>query len=171
MKQLLLSFFLLGFVGCKGPEELPTVKKLDLDKYQGKWYEIARLPNGFEKNLKCTTAEYTFKKNGKIRVLNKGFSMTKEKYKKAEGTAWVPAQAYPARLKVSFFGPFAGNYYVIELDENYAYALVGDPSRKYLWILSRTPQLDNKIYEHLVATAKAQGFPVDELIKVTHDCR
>ncbi len=108
--------------------------KVDIEKYTGQWYEIARLPNSFERGLKCTTATYTLKKNGKIKVLNKGYSIEETgKVSTAKGSAWIPDPDYPGRLKVSFFWPFAGNYYIISLDEKYENVLVKfkiDPSDK-----------------------------------------
>lgn len=151
-------------------QELPTVEKVDLSKYAGMWYEIARLPNSFEKGLECVTATYTLKSNGKIEVLNKGYSAEKGKYKTAKGTAQVPDMAYPGRLKVTFFWPFYGKYYIMALDENYQYVLVGDPSRKYLWILSRSRTLDEPIYSELMALAKTQGFDTDQVIRIDQNC-
>jgi apolipoprotein D and lipocalin family protein len=173
------KFFLMTFTAltimttlnsCKTTNELSTVQKVDITKYLGTWYEIARLPNRFEKDMKCVTATYSLKKNGKIKVLNKGFKITKNKYVSAKGTAWIPNNNFPGRLKVRFFWPFSGDYYIIALDENYQYALVGDPSRKYLWILSRTPVLDQKTYDMLVKLAKDKGFDTDNLLKIEHDC-
>ena len=97
-------------------QDLPTVDRVDIRKYSGTWYEIARLPNSFEKGLECVTATYTLKSNGKIEVLNKGYSAKKDKFQTAKGTALVPDPAYPGRLKVTFFWPFYGNYYIMELD-------------------------------------------------------
>lgn len=155
----------------KPTQNLSTVKEVDIQKYAGQWYEIARLPNSFEKGLGCVTATYTLKKNGKIEVLNQGRSIKKPgKKSTAKGTAWVPDAAYPGRLKVSFFWPFAGNYYIISLDQDYNYALVGDPSRKYLWVLSRSKALDNTIYTELLDIAKVNGFDIDKVIKVNQGC-
>jgi lipocalin len=170
MKYLTPAFCLFCIMSCTAPKELYTVSELDLEKYKGTWYEIARLPNSFEKGLKCVTANYSIKDNGKINVLNKGYSTKKEKYKTANGTAWVPDSKYPARLKVRFFWPFAGNYYVITLDEDYSYALVGDPSRKYLWVLSRTKILDRDIFNELLDVAASKGFEVSSMIRVEQDC-
>ena len=162
---------MLSFLSCKPAASLSTVERVDIKKYEGEWYEIARLPNSFEKGLNCVTATYTLKENNKIEVLNKGYSIKdKGKIKTAKGTAWVPDSDFPGRLKVSFFRPFSGDYYIISLDEEYKYALVGDPSRKYLWILSRTKSLDDKVYSDLLELAKINDFDIGNIIKVNQDC-
>ncbi len=167
----IMAILSLILFGCKAPKELPTVSEINLQKYSGTWYEIARLPNRFEKGLECITANYTLKVDGTIQVINKGYEIPdKQKIKSAEGKAKVPDQNYPGRLKVSFFGPFYGNYYIIELDDNYQYVLVGEPGRKYLWILSRTKQLDAGIYDRLTDIAQSNGFDTTKLIKVQQDC-
>jgi apolipoprotein D and lipocalin family protein len=172
MKTKLLIFLIMAaFLSCKSTQELSIVDQVDIQKYLGTWYEIARLPNSFEKGLECVTATYTLKDNGKIEVLNKGRSIEKENVSKsAKGTAWVPDAEYPGRLKVTFFWPFSGNYYIMALDENYQYALVGDPSRKYLWVLSRSKTLDDGIYSALMDHANKDGFAIDQVIRVNQDC-
>jgi len=167
---LIILTIIISLNSCKTYKELSTVKEVDINKYLGTWYEIARLPNSFEKNMKCVTATYSLKDNGKIKVVNKGYLTTKNKYKSATGTAWVPDSKFPGQLKVSFFGPFAGNYYIVELDKDYQYVLIGEPSRKYLWILARTPELDINIYENLINIAKNKGFAVENILKIKHDC-
>jgi apolipoprotein D and lipocalin family protein len=170
-KNLLILLTMLSIFSCKTAKDLPTVNKVDLTKYSGLWYEIARLPNSFEKGLECVTATYTVKPNGKIAVLNQGRPSTdKTKLKSAKGTGWLPNANYPGRLLVSFFWPFSGNYYIIALDENYNYALVGDPSRKYLWILARSKELDAKSYSKLLETANMNGFDIEKIIKIKQDC-
>lgn len=162
---------MMSFLSCKTTQNLNTVQEVDIVRYVGQWYEIARLPNSFEKGLECVTANYTIKKNDKIEVLNKGYSIEKAgKLSTAKGRAWVPDLEFPGRLRVSFFWPFAGNYYIISLDEDYKYALIGDPSRKYLWILSRSKELDNTIYSELLDIAKVNGFDIDKVIKVNQKC-
>ena len=168
-KYLILLIMTSIFSGSIA-QELPTVEKVDLSKYAGTWYEIARLPNSFEKGMQCVTATYTLKDNGKVKVLNKGYLTKKGKYKSAKGTAWVPDDDYPGRLKVSFFWPFAGNYYIMALDEGYRYALVGDPSRKYLWVLARSKTLEESIYSELMALAKSKGFDVDQVKRIDQSC-
>ena len=169
--MILISIIVAGFLSGQPTNELPTVGEVDFHRYAGLWYEIARLPNSFEKGLECVTAQYTVKDNGRIRVLNKGFSAKKGVFKTAKGRAWVPDDQFPGRLKVSFFWPFAGNYYIIELDKHYNFALVGDPSRKYLWVLSRTGELDESIYLKLLDKARTHGFETGKLVRIEHNCK
>jgi apolipoprotein D and lipocalin family protein len=171
IRNILMIIIMINFLSCKTSRDLPTVNVVDINKYAGTWYEIARLPNRFEKGLECVSATYTVRNNGKIDVLNKGYLTEKNhKLKKINGLAWVPSAEYPGRLKVRFFWPFSGNYYIISLDENYSYALVGDPSRKYLWILSKSKNLDNKIYSELLNVAKMNGFNIEKVIKTNQEC-
>jgi len=145
-----------------------TVKELDLDRYLGKWYEIARYPHSFEKNLVGVTATYLIRNDGKIKVLNQGYKHTLDgKLSKAVGKAKIPDPVNePAKLKVSFFLWFYGDYFVIELDENYQWAVIGSSSPNYLWILSRTPQLEDDVYNDLIARIKKRGYDLDKLILV-----
>ena len=162
---------ILGLFSCKSVKELPTVKEVNLEKYAGKWFEIAKLPNRFEKGLECATATYTIKKNGKIEVFNQAYlSNNKSKVKNIKGTAWVPDSAYPGRLKVRFFWPFSGDYQIIYLDEQYNHVLVGSPSRKYLWILARTKQIDDATSNKLLEIAKTNGFDINKVVKEVQDC-
>ena len=175
MKQafLWLLVFLLG--GCMGvPENVRIVENVDASRYLGKWYEIARLDHTFERGLEQVTATYSQKENGSIKVINRGFNTEKKVWKEAEGKAYFidPANADGSRtgkLKVSFFGPFYGAYNIIELDKtDYRYVMICGPDKSYLWILSRTPQLDDTVKQTLVAKAKSLGFATDKLIFVTH---
>jgi apolipoprotein D and lipocalin family protein len=175
MKKLLsLVYFtlLIIFTSCSSQmKTLKTVPEVDLNRYTGKWYEIARLPNSFEKGLVCCTAEYGLRADGKISVTNSGVKEDSDKVSSVTGKAWVPDPAEPGRLKVQFFWPFAGGYYIFHLDqENYQYALVGTPSRKYLWILAREPKIDDSLYLELMGIAVKNGFTVEELLKVRQDC-
>lgn len=174
MKKLIVPIVLLILsTSCTSQmQPLNTVPGVDLEKYAGKWYEIARLPNSFEKGLDCVTAEYTLRDDGKVTVLNSGRKeKDPEKRNSAKGKAWVPDPNEPGRLKVSFFWPFAGNYYIFHLDkENYRYSLVGDPSRKYFWILARNPQMEQAQYDSLMEIARQNGFPVEQVIRVNQEC-
>ena len=146
--------------------ELETVAHVDIDRYMGTWYEIAKLPQSFEKGLVGVTATYSILPNGKVRVLNKGYKRDfNGKVKTAEGKAVVVDAKTNAKLKVTFFWPFTGDYWILELGEDYEYAVVGDESRKYLWILSRTPQMDDATYNGLVKRAHTKGFDVSKLEK------
>jgi apolipoprotein D and lipocalin family protein len=175
MKILILSLLLL-FSGCLSGQknnngkmiDKSTVKSLDIDRYAGKWYEIARFPNSFEKNLVGVTATYKLRSNGKIDVINQGYMGSLDgKLKTAKGKAYIPDKKEPGKLKVAFFLFFYADYYVMELDTiNYQWALIGSSTDKYLWILSRTPQLDPETYQMLIDKAKKRGYNVDKLIPV-----
>jgi apolipoprotein D and lipocalin family protein len=162
---------MFNFLFSSSTKELPTVAKVDIQKYAGQWYEIARFPNRFEKGLVCVTANYSVKENGKIEVINSGHLTDDiQKIKTAKGIAWIPNEKYPGRLKVRFFWPFSGKYYIIALDRNYQYVLVGDPSRKFLWVLSRTKVLSDEVYSKLLEIAKENGFDIGKLIRINQDC-
>lgn len=144
-----------------------TVGNLDIDKYLGRWYEIARFPHSFEKNLVGVTATYSLRKDGKIRVVNQGYKGTLDgKQSTAEGKAKIPDPNDPSRLKVSFFLFFYGDYYVMELDEDYGWAMIGSSTPDFFWILSRTPQMDEKVYQNLLENARERGYNLEKLIKV-----
>lgn len=155
---------------------LRTVEYVNLDKYVGTWYEIARFDQKFQRNCTAVKATYTKLNNGEIKVFNECNLYSPEgKYKSSIGRAWVNDKKTNAKLKVQFFlrwwrlNLFSGNYWVIELDEeNYTYAVIGDPSRKYLWILSRTSTMDESLYQELVARARAQGFNTEHLLRTIH---
>jgi len=144
-----------------------TVKTLDLDRYLGTWYEIARFPHSFEKDLVGVTATYSLRDDGLIKVLNQGYKNTLDgELSLAEGKAKVPDPMKPANLKVSFFWIFYAEYNVLELGENYEYAMIGSSSAKYFWILSRTPIMDETTYEMLLEKARKRGYNLDKLEKV-----
>lgn len=173
MRILVLFCFLVILNSCKSDmEPLKTVENVDLERYLGTWYEITRLPNRFEKGLICVTAEYSLREDGKIKVTNKGHKEENpEEISTAIGKAWQPDPNETGRLKVQFFWPFSGKYYIFHLDkENYNYALVGDPSRKYFWILSRQPQIENTLYNELVSIADENGFDSSKFYKTPQDC-
>ena len=149
-------------------KSMTVVNTIDLEKYLGTWYEYARLDVSFERGMTGTQANYTMLKpdckgRTRIRVINSGFK--NGKIKKAKGKAYIPDANEPARLLVSFFGPFYGDYNVIALDtENYKYALVAGSSTKYLWILTREKELDPMILDMLLAKASSYGYDTDALI-------
>ena len=148
-------------------QTLQTVPFVDLGKYAGKWYEIASFPQRFQKNCTCTTAEYTLTDNGFVIVENrckKDNPNGKQTYIK--GKAFVVENSGNAKLEVQFFWPFKGKYWIIDLADDYSYAVVSHPNRKYLWILSRTPQLPEKIYEEILSRLKEKNFDLAKL-KVT----
>lgn len=153
-------------------QKVPTVvATVDLNRYKGTWYEIARLPNSFERKLKCISATYTLRDDGKITVLNKGQYITDpHKTNTAKGVAWIPDKNSPAKLKVQFFWPFSGDYWIMYLDKEYLYVLVGDPSLKYLWILAREKKMDETTYKMLLQKAIDNGYDVKPIIRVEQDC-
>jgi len=144
-----------------------TVKELDLNRYLGKWYEIARFPHSFEKNLVGVSATYSLRDDGKIKVLNQGYKNTLEgERSEAVGKAKIPNKQDLGKLKVSFFWIFYADYFVLELDENYKYVMIGSSSPKYFWILCRTPQMAPEVYEMLLEKARKRGYNLDKLYKV-----
>ena len=142
-----------------------TVKKLDIPRFMGKWYEIARYEHTFEKGMTHVTAEYSLKPDGKIQVINKGIKNGKAKEIVGKAKQPNPIE-YPGRLKVSFFLWFYSDYYVLELDNDYQYAIIGSSSDKYLWILSRTPELPKETLDKLLANIKQRGYDLSRLIFV-----
>ncbi|MCT4642921.1 MAG: lipocalin family protein [Bacteriovoracaceae bacterium] len=149
---------------------LPTVENVDIHKYLGTWYEIARFDQKFQKNCTAVTATYTLRKNGSVNVLNKCRKYNiNGKLKKAKARAWITDKNTNAKLKVQFFlrfikiNAFAGNYWILALGDNYEYAMIGDPSRKYLWILSREKTLPEDTYNMLTSKAHELGFDITKL--------
>jgi len=145
---------------------LEVVPHVELEKYLGKWYEIAHLPFRFEDDCTDITATYSLSKDGNVSVLNE--CLKDGKQKEAKGKAKVVDKNTGAKLKVIFFWPFSADYWIIDLGKDYDYAVVGTPNRKYLWILSRTPQMDDKLFSQLIESAKSKGFIVNNLIKTSH---
>lgn len=171
---LLLTIF--GFNCCnsngqKNNSTMQTVKNVDIERYMGTWYEIARFPHSFEKGLVGVTATYSLKKNGKIQVVNQGYKDSfNGKHSKAKAVAKIPNSNEPGKLKVYFFFLFGADYYILELDEKeYQYAMVGSSSMNYLWILSRTPQMDAVTYNMLLEKARDRGYKVENLILVEQE--
>jgi apolipoprotein D and lipocalin family protein len=163
-----LALFLL--TACTGlPQGIEPVKPFELERYLGKWYEIARLDHGFERGLSRVTAEYTPREQGGITVINRGYSVAEGAWEKVQGKAFMVSEDNSAHLKVSFFGPFYASYVVFELDQDYQYAFVTGPSRDYLWLLAREPQVSDKVRKRFIELARDKGFELDELIFVDHD--
>jgi len=164
----LLMFLFIG--GSLKAQEMQTVANVDLKKYAGKWYEIASFPQRFQKGCNCTTAEYTPTDKGYIIVenrCNKDSIDGKASYIK--GKAFVDKNSGNAKLKVQFFWPFKGKYWIIDLADDYSYAVVSHPNKKYLWILSRTPKMDQKIYDQIISNLTLKGLDVNKL-RVTQQC-
>jgi apolipoprotein D and lipocalin family protein len=165
---ILLAVFITGCTGI--PEGVKPVDNFKLEKYLGKWYEIARLDHSFEQGLTRVTANYSLREDGGLRVINRGYSAKENKWKEAEGKAYFVKGSDQGYLKVSFFGPFYGAYLVFELDhENYQYSLVSGPDKSYLWLLARGPEIREEIKDILIAKAKALGFDTTKLVYVNHD--
>lgn len=139
-----------------------SVPAVDLARYTGKWFEIASFPMFFQRNCVAdATAEYAATTDGALSVHNR--CRTESGFDEATGKATVVEGYGNSRLKVSFFWPFKADYWVVGLDPDYRWAVVGNPNRKYLWVLSRTPQLTPKLMEAALASASAQGFDLTQL--------
>lgn len=150
-------------------QKLQTVANVDIDKYSGKWYEIASYPQVFQKGCHCTSAEYTLSDKGFVIVenrCNKGSVDGEKAYIK--GKAFVKKNSGNAKLRVRFFWPFSGKYWIIDLATDYSYAVVSHPSRKYLWILSRSSKMDNEVYDKILNRLKEKGFDLTKLQKTIH---
>ena len=154
--------------GCAGaPDGVEVVTDFELNRYLGTWYEIARLDHRFERGMSQVTANYSMRDDGGVSVVNRGYQISSEEWEDASGKAYFVGAPDIGQLKVSFFGPFYGGYNIMELDkDDYQYALVAGPNRSYLWVLARSPNLDQGILDTLVNKAKSLNFPTDELIYV-----
>jgi apolipoprotein D and lipocalin family protein len=171
MSIKLLNIIVMSFamLGCKAHNQpLETVPEVDLNRYAGVWYEIAAFPQHFEKGCSCTTAEYQLTGKNYVKVINK--CQRTGKLSKAEGKAFIVPNSGNAKLKVQFFWPFKGDYWIIELDPDYQWAVVGEASRKYLWILSRKPFLDETTYKDLLKHASDKGFDISKIQVTKHGC-
>jgi apolipoprotein D and lipocalin family protein len=166
MRLIYLALALLFASSCSTAYmALDSADDFEIQRYMGKWYEISRLPNKFEEGLENITANYELTDDGKVLVINEGRLISdRSRVKQAKGRAWIPDPSEPSKLKVSFFWPFAGDYWVLKVDKDYTYALVGDPSGKFLWILARDPKIDPKIEAALKEYAFTLGFPVENMV-------
>jgi apolipoprotein D and lipocalin family protein len=151
---------------CAHNPSLKVVPKVDLKRYTGTWFEIASYPTSFQKGCTGTKAIYSLRDDGDIDVLNqcykKGFD---GEITSARGKAWVVDETTNAKLKVRFFWPFWGSYWIIDLGKDYDFAVVGHPSRKYLWVLSRTPQMDDVLYYDVLGRITQQGYDTSKLVR------
>jgi len=165
-----ISLFVLLLAGCAGlPPGVTPVEGFQLERYLGKWYEIARLDHSFERGLSSVSAEYSLRPDGGVRVVNRGYAAGDGRWKEAEGRAYFVNRSDQGFLKVSFFGPFYGSYVIMELDrKNYGWALVCGPDRSYLWLLARSTNLEAETMKRLIAKAAELGFETDRLIFVRH---
>lgn len=152
------------------PDGVTPVDGFELDRYLGKWHEIARLDHSFERGLSRVTAQYSVREDGGVRVINRGFNAKKGKWQESEGKAYFVEEATLGFLKVSFFGPFYGSYVIFELDkDDYQYSFVSGPNTSYLWLLSRSPEVSPEVMEQFLTMAKSRGFATEDLIMVEHE--
>lgn len=165
---------ILTFAGCSQPvyrsktDPLVPVPSLDLERYAGRWYEIARLPNSFEDPACLTvTADYTLRPDKTVEVVNT--CVLADDVDRSVGVARRPDPAAPSKLEVSFFRPFYGKYWVIGLDPEYRWALVAEPKGQYLWLLSRTPKLEPAVESEVMGRIEAAGYPLAALIKPANE--
>jgi apolipoprotein D and lipocalin family protein len=157
-------------LGCLGtPDGVEPVQGFELDRYLGRWYEIARLDHSFERGLERVTADYSLRGDGGVKVVNRGFSPDDDEWREAVGRAAFVESDGEGYLKVSFFGPFYGSYVVFELDrDGYEYAFVSGPNTSYLWLLARSPTVDPALFARFESRAAELGFATGELIRVAH---
>lgn len=166
-----LAIILPGLTSCKpmGKETLNppiVVEYVDLNRYAGTWYEIARYQHKFQEECVGSRATYTLREDGKISVLNECYDKSFDgKLRSAKGKAWVVDKKTNAKLKVSFFWPFSGDYWIIDLNKDYSYAVIGHPERKYLWILSRTPEMQEDVYQGILTRLRDQQYDTSKLIR------
>jgi apolipoprotein D and lipocalin family protein len=168
----LLTIAILGLTACStsAPDGITAVTPFDINRYVGKWHEIARLDHSFERGMTDVTANYRLREDGSVEVTNRGFDTNRNEWRDAVGKAKFTGETNRASLKVSFFGPFYGGYHVVALDqEAYRWAMVSGPDRSYLWILARDRQLPREIQDQLTKRATELGFDVQKLIWVSHN--
>ena len=169
MKTVLLSLALCGMCSAAIGQDIDnsTITSLDLDRYLGKWYEVARYDHSFERDLVGCTTEYSMRDDGKIKVINSGYLKTLDgTYKESVGKAKAKRNGTAGQLQVSFFGPFYGDYYILDLAPDYSYSVVGSSSPKYLWILSRTPQLAPEVKSKILRNLQQRGYDTGKLLWV-----
>lgn len=168
MKIFFAALLSLALTGCLGmPDKVTPVTSFELNRYLGKWYEIARLDHSFERGLDQVTAEYGLRDDGGVSVLNRGYSVEDQEWSEAEGKAYFVNALDEGYLKVSFFGPFYGSYVIFELDrDHYQYAFISGPDESYLWLLARTPTVPQAVIDLFMERSKALGFNTDEVLFV-----
>lgn len=164
---LLATLFIAVKNGSTAQEPLPlvTVQHVDLARYMGGWYEIARFDHFFQKGCLGSSATYSLLPDGEIEVINRCVNDKDGSLREVKGRAWSVDHGGNARLKVSFFWPFRTDYWIIDLGKEYEYAVVGDPKRRYLWILARKPVMDEVAYKRILDLAARQGFAIDQLVR------
>ena len=150
------------------PDGIEPVDNFEINRYLGKWYEIARLDHSFERGLEAVSAEYSLRDDGGIRVINSGRNTDTQANQEAEGRAYFVDEPNLGYLKVSFFGPFFGSYVIFELDENYQYSFIAGNTTNYLWLLARTPEVSEELVDQFISRATQLGFDTSQLIFVDH---
>lgn len=153
---MIIPFLLIGDTA------LEVVSSVDVNEYLGTWYEIARYPNSFQKSCERSWVEYSLRDDSDIQVINKCIKFD-GKLSKIKGKAWIYDESTNAKLKVQFFWPFRANYWIIDLGENYEYAVVSEPRRKFLWILSRTKSMPEEQYQQILQRLTDKGFDISKL--------
>lgn len=170
MRPLIISLmFISSLFSDQIDLEAEAVQGFELDRYLGTWYEVARMDHSFERGMSHVTATYTLGEDDRVNVLNKGYVKEKSKWKEANGQAKFKGESSIGAFKVTFFWPFYGGYHIVELAEDYSYALVAGDSEKYLWILSRTPQISDDVWQLLIGRASELGYTTSDLILVDHE--
>lgn len=171
MKKGLILAAVSLLSACTGlPEGIEPVKNFEPERYLGTWYEIARLDHSFERGMNKVTAEYSLREDGGLRVINRGYDTDSREWKEAEGKAYFVNSRDEGHLKVSFFGPFYGSYAIFELDrDKYQYAFIAGNSTDYLWLLARTPSINESVMQQFEDLSKSLGFPTKKLIYVDHE--
>ncbi len=161
------AVLLAGCAAQRSPDLplLEVVPRVDLARYMGTWHEIASFPTWFQKGCIASTATYALRDDGRVGVLNQCYKGSIDHPDSASGTAWVVDPATNAKLKVQFLWPFSGDYWIIDLGPGYEYAVVGHPSREYLWILSRSPQMDDARFERILDRLKQQHYATSRLAR------
>lgn len=170
MLKKAIIFFPLILVGCVMANDAPkTVSSVNLKKYMGKWYEIASYPNFFQRGCQCTSAYYKFVDN-RVSILNRCYKGKDFQVSNAKGRAWPVANSGNSKLKVQFFWPFRGDYWILYLSPGYQQAIVGSPNREYLWILARHPRVSKDRYGKLIQVIRNKGFDADKLVATNQNC-
>ena len=150
---------------ASGLPPLSTVSHVDLNRYMGIWHEIARIDHSFQKGCIKSSATYSLLPDGEVEVINRCVNEKDGRLREAKGRAWSVDPESNARLKVSFFWPFRGDYWIVDLGKEYEYAVVGSPNRQYLWILARRPIMEDVVYKGILERLATQGFAVDQLVR------
>ena len=172
-KRYYIFIFLVSFgwtsSGLAIHSGIEPINDFNLNKYLGTWYEIARIENSFEEGLTNVTATYSLRKDGKVKVVNKGYDIEDEEWDEADGYAEFATKPHVAHLEVTFFWPFYADYVVFEIDPDYQYAFVTSDSNEYLWLLAKTPQVSQTVIERFMRVAREKNFKIEELVFVPQE--